>query len=122
MLNALKDKGLNTAILSNGEPKMLQAAIDSAGIGAVLDDCLSVEDVGIFKPDARVYALVLKRFNCQPDEVLFVSSNGWDAAGATGFGFKTVWVNRAQEPVDRLPHRPQHLLSDLTDIPSLTDI
>jgi len=121
MLKALKDKGLNTAILSNGEPKMLQAAINSAGIGDVLDDCLSVEDVGIFKPDARVYDLVLKRFSCQPDQVLFVSSNGWDAAGATGFGFQTVWVNRAQEPVDRLPHRPQHVLSDLTDIPTLTD-
>lgn len=121
MLKALKDKGMNTAILSNGEPKMLQGAIDSAGIGDVLDDCLSVEDVGIFKPDARVYELVLKRFNCQPENVLFVSSNGWDAAGATGFGFQTVWVNRANEPIDRLPHRPGNLLSDLTDIPNLTE-
>ncbi|MEE2944160.1 MAG: haloacid dehalogenase type II [Pseudomonadota bacterium] len=119
MLKALKDKGLNTAILSNGEPKMLQAAVDSAGISDVLDDSLSVEDVGIFKPDAQVYDLVLKRFNCTPDQVLFASSNGWDAAGATGFGFQTVWVNRASEPVDRLPHRPQHILSDLTDIPAL---
>ncbi|CUI70134.1 haloacid dehalogenase type II [Cognatishimia activa] len=119
MLKALKDKGLNTAILSNGEPKMLQAAVDSAGINDVLDDSLSVEDVGIFKPDAQVYELVLKHFNCTPDQVLFASSNGWDAAGATGFGFQTVWVNRASEPVDRLPHRPQHILSDLTDIPAL---
>lgn len=121
VLKALKDKGLNTAILSNGEPKMLQAAIDSAGIGALLDDSLSVEDVGVFKPDARVYDLVLKRFNCSPDQVLFASSNGWDAAGAAGFGFQTVWVNRAHEPVDRLPHRPKHLLSDLSAIPALTE-
>lgn len=121
MLKALKSKGLNTAILSNGEPKMLQAAVDSAGIADVLDACLSVEDVGIFKPDASVYRLVLQRFKCQPHEVLFVSSNGWDAAGATGFGFQTAWVNRAGEPVDRLPHRPQHILSDLTDIPKLAD-
>ena len=119
MLQALKNNGLNTAILSNGEPKMLQAAVDSAGINEVLDDSLSVEDVGIFKPDAQVYELVLKRFKCTPDQVLFASSNGWDAAGATGFGFQTVWVNRAGEPVDRLPHRPQHILSDLTDIPAL---
>lgn len=121
VLKALKNKGLNTAILSNGEPRMLQAAIDSAGIGALLDDSLSVEDVGVFKPDALVYDLVLKRFNCSPDQVLFASSNGWDAAGAAGFGFQTVWVNRAQEPVDRLPHRPKHLFSDLSAIPALTE-
>ncbi|SHG50692.1 haloacid dehalogenase type II [Cognatishimia maritima] len=121
MLTTLKDKGLQTAILSNGDPKMLGAAIQSAQLGPLLDDSLSVEEVGIFKPDARVYDIVLKRFSCQPDEVLFVSSNGWDVAGAAGFGFVTTWVNRAQEPVDRLPHRPHHLLSDLSDIPALTE-
>ncbi|MEM8656036.1 MAG: haloacid dehalogenase type II [Pseudomonadota bacterium] len=119
MLHALKDKGLNTAILSNGSPDMLKGAVQSAGIGDVLDDCLSVESVGIFKPDVRVYDLVGKRFACARDEVLFVSSNGWDAAGASGYGFATVWVNRAGEPVDRLPWAPQHILTDLTGIPEL---
>lgn len=119
MLRALKDAGRNTAILSNGSPDMLQGAVQSAGIGDVLDDCLSVESVGIFKPDARVYDLVGQRFGCAKDEVLFVSSNGWDAAGATGYGFGTAWVNRAGEPVDRLPWTPQHILSDLTGIPDL---
>ncbi|KIC50912.1 haloacid dehalogenase type II [Tateyamaria sp. ANG-S1] len=119
MLHALRDAGLNTAILSNGSPDMLNGAVQSAGIGNVLDDCLSVESVGIFKPDSRVYDLVGQRFGCARDEVLFVSSNGWDAAGAAGYGFTTAWVNRAGEPMDRLPWTPSHMLSDLTSIPEL---
>ncbi len=119
MLAKLKAMGLNCAILSNGSPDMLTAAVDSAGIGTYLDAVLSVEDVGIFKPDRRVYDLVGKRFNCQPQEVLFVSSNGWDAAGAAGYGFYTAWVNRAGEPMDRLPWKPQVVLSDLTTIPDI---
>jgi len=119
MLKALKAAGLNTAILSNGSPDMLDGAVKSAGIGDVLDDVLSVQSVGIFKPDARVYDLVGARFGCAKDEVLFVSSNGWDAAAATGYGFITAWANRAGEPVDRLPWTPRHVLSDLRSIPDL---
>lgn len=120
MLAALKAQGMNTAILSNGSPDMLNGAVQSAGIAGLLDDVLSVEDVGIFKPADEVYELVTKRFNCARNEVLFVSSNGWDAAGAAGYGFTTAWVNRAGDPVDRLPWTPQHVLSDLTTIPNLT--
>lgn len=120
MLHALKAKGMNTAILSNGSPDMLNGAVASAGIADVLDDVLSVESVAIFKPAPAVYDLVGQRFNCARDEVLFVSSNGWDAAGAAGYGFATAWVNRAGEPMDRLPWAPQHVLSDLTTIPDLT--
>ena len=119
MLAQLKAAGMNTAILSNGSPNMLDGAVSSAGIGEHLDDVLSVEDVGVFKPHASVYNLVGKRFGCAKDEVLFVSSNGWDAACATGYGFATAWVNRAGEPVDRLPWTPAHILSDLTTIPEL---
>ncbi len=119
MLARLKEDGFATAILSNGEPKMLAGAVESAGVAGVLDDVLSVEDVGIFKPHASVYDLVGKRFGTTPEEVLFVSSNGWDAACATGYGFRTVWVNRAGEPMDRLPWPPAHVLSDLTTIPDL---
>lgn len=122
MLAALKAAGLNTAILSNGSPDMLEGAVQSAGIETMLDAVLSVEDVGVFKPNARVYQMVPDRFGCAPDEVLFVSSNGWDAAGAAGFGFETAWVNRAGDPMDRLPSRPQHILSDLTDIPQLAGV
>ena len=119
MLSTLKKAGMNTAILSNGSPDMLDGAVQSAGIGLLLDDVLSVESVGIFKPDSRVYDLVGQRFGCKNDEVLFVSSNGWDAAAAAGYGFTTAWVNRASEPVDRLPWTPQQVLSDLTSIPDL---
>lgn len=119
MLHALKRAGFNTAILSNGSPDMLDGAVQSAGVGDVLDDVLSVESVGIFKPARAVYDLVGQRFDCAPGEVLFVSSNGWDAAAASGYGFYTAWVNRAGEPMDRLPWQPQTVLSDLTSIPDI---
>ncbi|GAA6208126.1 haloacid dehalogenase type II [Cognatishimia sp. WU-CL00825] len=122
MLKTLKSQGLNTGILSNGSPDMLDGAVKSAGLSTWLDDVLSVESVGVFKPDSRVYDLVLKRFNCTADEVLFVSSNGWDVAGASGFGFQTVWVNRAAEPVDCLPHGPDHQLKNLTEITKIAGI
>lgn len=119
MLATLKDAGLNTAILSNGSPEMLEGAVDSAGVSAVLDDVLSVQSVGIFKPAHAVYDLVQARFGGDKSEILFVSSNGWDAGCAAGYGFTTVWVNRAGEPVDRLPATPHHILTDLTTIPDL---
>jgi 2-haloacid dehalogenase len=122
MLAALKAGGMNTAILSNGSPAMLEGAVTSAGIEGVLDTSLSVQSVGVFKPDASVYELVGTHFGCKTDEVLFVSSNGWDAAAATGFGFQTAWVNRGGEPMDRLPWTPAHQMADLTGIPALAGV
>lgn len=119
MLARLKAAGKTCAILSNGSKDMLEGAVDSARIGEFLDAVLSVEDVGIFKPSSTVYDMVGARFDCTKNDVLFVSSNGWDIAGAAGYGFETAWVNRAGDPVDRLPHRPTHILSDLTTIPEL---
>lgn len=119
MLATLKAEGFLTAILSNGSPDMLAGAVDFAGVDTWLDAVLSVEDVQVFKPARRVYDLVHKRFGTQPDQVLFVSSNGWDAAAAAGYGFHTAWVNRAGEPMDRLPAKPHRVLSDLSTIPDL---
>jgi 2-haloacid dehalogenase len=119
MLATLKEAGFNTAILSNGSPDMLQGAVQSAALGELLDDVLSVESVGIFKPAPQVYDMVLQRFGVAKHHVLFVSSNGWDAGAAAAYGFATAWVNRAGEPVDRLPGRPDHILPDLTTIPEL---
>lgn len=119
MLARLKAEGFRTAILSNGSPEMLDGAVRSAGVAEFLDDVLSVEAVGVYKPHRRVYELVGKRFGTASEEVLFVSSNGWDAAGAAGFGFVTAWVNRAGEPMDRLPWRPAHVLDDLSTVPDL---
>ncbi len=119
MLATLKARGFMTAILSNGSPDMLDGAVDFAGVRPWLDTVLSVEDVGVFKPARVVYDMVGQRFETAPEEVLFVSSNGWDAAAAAGYGFHTVWVNRAGEPMDRLPAKPGHVLDDLTGIPEL---
>lgn len=118
-LASLREAGLTTAILSNGSPDMLDGAVESAGLRDLLDAVLSVEAVGVFKPARAVYDLVAETFGTRPDQVLFVSSNGWDAAAATGCGFETVWVNRAAEPMDRLPWTPRHVASDLTGIVEL---
>jgi 2-haloacid dehalogenase len=119
MLAQLRDGGIGRAILSNGSPEMLTAAIVSAGIDGLLDAAISVSDLRRYKPAAAVYSMIPARFSVEPSEVLFVSSNGWDAAGAARAGFQVAWVNRAGAPVDRLPHRPHHQLQDLSQIPAL---
>lgn len=119
MLAALKAAGLQVGILSNGAPDMLAGAVDSAGIGEHLDAVLSVEEVGVFKPARAVYDLVGQRFDCAPAEVLFVSSNGWDAAYAAAYGFDTLWVNRAGEPTDRLSGQPGREARDLVGVPDI---
>ncbi len=122
MLGRLTAAGLRTGILSNGSPDMLDGAVSSAGIGEMLDAVLSVEDVGVFKPDRRVYDMVGARFDCAPDEVLFVSSNGWDAAFAAAYGFDTLWVNRAGEPMDRLSGQPGRVAADLSGVPEIVGV
>ncbi|MEL7092854.1 MAG: haloacid dehalogenase type II [Pseudomonadota bacterium] len=122
VLSQLKAGGRQTGILSNGSARMLDAAVQSAGIGDVLDACLSVDSVGIFKPHATVYDLVGAHFGVDRADVLFVSANGWDAAGAAGYGFQTAWVNRGLDPVDRLPATPHHILSDLREIPEIAGL
>ncbi len=119
MLASLRGKGAKTAILSNGSPAMLESACRSAGIEALLDGVLSVEEVGVFKPAPAVYGLVEKHFSVPPAHTVFVSANGWDAAAGAGFGFRSVWVNRRREPVDRLPWRPHVVLDDLSTVPEL---
>lgn len=119
MLRALKAQGMNTAILSNGTPDMLEGAVSAAGIGDVLDACLSVQSLGVYKPARGVYGLVGEHFGCASREVLFVSSNCWDACAASGYGFRAVWANRASEPMDHLPWKPTHVVSDLTQVPQM---
>ena len=117
MLKELKKNDIKTAILSNGSPEMLSGAVKSSNIYEVIDEIISVETVKIFKPSLQVYEQVENIIGCSKSDVLFVSSNGWDIAGAAGFGFKTTWVNRLQDPIDRLPHKPMHIVEDLTTIP-----
>ena len=119
LLDTLKQRGLTIAILSNGSPQMLSQAVESSGINQYFDSLISVEEVGIFKPSNKVYELVTKQYNCSPQDILFVSSNGWDASAASGFGFHTAWVNRMNEPVDNLPWKPQHVISSLSELSNL---
>ena len=121
MLKKLKTKGIKTAILSNGSPEMLSSAVKSSNLFGVFDEIISVEKVKIFKPSSVVYEQVENVIGCSKSKVLFVSSNGWDIAGAAGFGFETAWVNRSKDPIDRLPNKPAHILENLEAIPSFFD-
>jgi len=105
VLKGLKDGGARLAILSNGSRGMLDAAVASAGIGGLLDAVISVDEIGVFKTDRRVYELVGRHLASAPAEVSFQSSNRWDIAGATAFGFRGVWVNRTGQP-DEYPDLP----------------
>jgi 2-haloacid dehalogenase len=116
VLAALRRRGFRTGILSNGSPDMLESAVASAGLGALLDAVLSVDAVRTFKASPRTYALVTAAFGLRPDEVAFVSSNRWDVAGAAAFGFRCVWVNRAGLPDEYQALPPVAVASDLSGL------
>jgi 2-haloacid dehalogenase len=116
VLHDLKARGEATAILSNGSPKMLSAAVAAAKID--LDAVLSVDAIRIYKPRPEVYALVTDRFRLAPEEIVFVSSNRWDVMGAASFGFRTAWINRAQMPEEYGP-APDAVLTDLRRLTSV---
>jgi len=121
-LATLRQAKRPAAILSNGTPKMLSAAVKSAGLGALVDPVLSVEEVGVYKPHPRVYQLAVDRLGIKPDRIGFVSSNGWDVAGASAFGFKAIWVNRAGAKIERLPAKPVAQITRLDELPALLGI
>ncbi len=100
ILRRLRARGLRTAVLSNGSPAMLDAAVRSAGLDALFDATLSIEEVGIYKPDPRIYQLAVDALGVAASEISFQSSNVWDAAGAASFGFRVVWINRTQQPLE----------------------
>lgn len=118
-LAALKAKGVRTAILSNGSPKMLSAAVENAKLGGELDAVLSVDAIRLYKPAARVYAMVTDAFAVKPADVAFVSSNRWDVMGATAFGFRCVWVNRANLPDEYPEFAPVQVVRDLASLATL---
>jgi 2-haloacid dehalogenase len=122
VLHSLKQAGMRTAILTNGSPSMIEAAVENAGIQTVIDHQLSVEAVGVFKPDARVYQLAVDSLGMPAKNIAFLSSNAWDAAGAAHFGFNVAWVNRYSQPSEALPGTPSAMLSDLSELPGLLGI
>jgi len=119
MLRRLGKMGVPRAILSNGEPSMLQDAVRAAGIDIGLDAVLSVETVGVFKPAPAVYRLAADCFGTEPGMMAFVSSNPWDAFGAVCFGFQVFWVNRNRAPAEYDLHREATELTDLASLPDL---
>ena len=116
VLQALRQRGMVTAILSNGSPEMLQSAVHSAGMRDLLDAVLSVDSVRQFKTTPTSYQIVTEHFGFAPADVLFVSSNAWDALGATWFGFTTLWINRQGLPPEAIGPAPQHTGRDLGEV------
>ena len=116
VLSALKGQGHRVAILSNGTAAMLADAVGSAGIGDLLDDVISTDEISIFKTAPQAYALVTDRFGVTPSEVFFQSSNRWDIAGATAFGFVCNWINRTGQPDEYADLPPVKVLADLTGL------
>ena len=119
VLRTLREAGMRNAILSNGSPSMLEAAVESAGIGDLLDAVISVDSLGIYKPAMAVYRLALDRLEVGRGQVSFQSSNAWDAAAAATFGFRVVWCNRFAQPRERLPDAPHAEMRTLEGLPEL---
>lgn len=119
VLGRLRSAGIRTALLSNGSPDMLSAAVNGAGLQDELDAVISVEDVGIYKPHPTVYQLAVDRLDVAAERICFLSSNAWDAAGAATFGFRVVWVNRFGQSRERLPGTPAAVALTLDELPTL---
>ncbi len=119
VLKRLRARGLRTAILSNGSPKMLASAVAAANIGSLLDAVLSVEAVGVFKPHPDVYRLAVDDLGVNPDAIVFLSANAWDAHAASVFGMRVAWCNRYGQRRERLPGAPDYEIRSLAELPAL---
>ena len=119
VLGELKSAGLRTAILSNGTPRMLEAAVNGAKLGGLIDTILSVEEVGAYKPHPKVYQLAVDRLAVPASAIAFQSSNAWDAHAASAFGMQVVWCNRYGQRRERLPGTPDREVTSLAELPAL---
>ncbi len=115
-LKRLQDAGIKCAILSNGSPDMLNAAVANAGIASLLDGIYSVEELGVFKPHPSVYQLAVDHLNISGRHISFQSSNGWDAYSAKDFGFNTIWCNRFGQAAEQIPSTPDCQVTDLSQM------
>jgi 2-haloacid dehalogenase len=117
VLRRLREAGIKTAILSNGSPFMLQHAMESSGISDLIDKCLSIEEVRVYKPDPAAYRIATSALKVQsPGEACFFSSNAWDVAGAHAFGLRAFWVNRSSQPEEYGLHEKVQRLSSLSEV------
>jgi len=118
-LAQLKKAGMKTAILSNGSPAMLDAAVKAAQLDTLLDAVFSVEEVGVYKPHPKVYQLAVDRLGIPAAAIAFQSSNAWDAYAASAFGMRVIWCNRYGQRAERLPGAPDRTVRSLAELPAL---
>ncbi len=116
VLNSLKDKNLKLAVLSNGTPSHLNELIKSNNLENIFDDIFSIEEVGVYKPDSKVYDIPIKKYNIKKNEVVFLSANTWDISGGGNYGYNSIWVNRNNNTFDNLDYFPKHQIKDLSKL------
>ena len=116
VLSSLKEKKYKLAILSNGTPALLNELVKSNNLENIFDDLFSIEEVGIYKPDSKVYDMPIKKYQIKADEIAFLSSNTWDVSGGGNYGYNAIWVNRNKNIFDNLDYKPKNEVSDLTQL------
>ena len=118
-LKTLKERNFKLAILSNGTPSLLNQLVKSNNIDNLFDDLFSIEEVGIYKPDAKVYDLPIKRYKIEKSEVVFLSANTWDVSGGGNYGYQSIWVNRNNNIFDNLDYKPINQIKNLNELINL---
>ncbi len=116
VLKSLKEKNYKLAILSNGTPTLLNELVESNNLENIFDDIFSIEEVGIYKPDSKVYDLPINQYKIQKNEVVFLSANTWDVSGGGNYGYNSIWVNRKNNTFDNLDYVPKHQIKDLSKL------
>ncbi len=116
VLKSLKDKNLKLSVLSNGTPSLLNELIKSNNLEDIFDDIFSIEEVGVYKPDSKVYDIPIKKYNIKKNEVAFLSANTWDISGSGNYGYNSIWVNRNNNTFDNLDYVPKHQIKDLSKL------
>ena len=116
VLKKLKEKKYRLAILSNGTPSLLNELVKSNNLENIFDDLFSVEEVGIYKPDSKVYDMPVKKYQIKADKAAFLSANTWDVSGGGNYGYNAIWVNRNNNIFDNLDFKPKNEINNLTQI------
>ncbi len=116
VLKSLKKKNLKLAILSNGTPTLLNQLVKSNNLENFFDDIFSIEEVGIYKPDSKVYDMPIKKYQIEKNEVTFLSANTWDVSGGGNYGYNSIWVNRNQNIFDNLDYNPKRKIKNLLEL------
>ena len=116
VLKSLKEKKFKLAVLSNGTPTLLKELVKSNNLDKVFDDLFSIEQVGIYKPDSKVYDMPIQKYSIEKDEVAFLSANTWDVSGGGNYGYQSIWVNRNKNIFDNLDYKPKNEIKDLSEL------